>query len=127
MPEVMALSGARLREVGTTNRTHADDYRRAIGPETGLLVKVHTSNYRIVGFTAAVDLAELVGDRPRGRASRCWRTSAAARWSISRAYGLPREPVVRERDRGGRRPRHVQRRQAARRPAGGHRRRPAPI
>jgi hypothetical protein len=60
MPEVMALSGARLREVGTTNRTHPDDYRRAVGAQTGLLVKAHTSNYRIVGFTASVDLAELV-------------------------------------------------------------------
>src|SRR5262245_38682086 len=60
IPDVMAKSGARLREVGTTNRTHADDYRRALGPATALVLKVHASNYRVVGFTAAVDLPELV-------------------------------------------------------------------
>ncbi|MBX5467461.1 MAG: L-seryl-tRNA(Sec) selenium transferase [Firmicutes bacterium] len=52
IPDVMALSGAILREVGTTNKTHLADYERAITPETALVVKVHTSNFRLLGFTA---------------------------------------------------------------------------
>ncbi|MEW6244804.1 MAG: L-seryl-tRNA(Sec) selenium transferase [Bacillota bacterium] len=59
VPEVMEQSGARLKEVGTTNRTRADDYRRHITPETGALLKVHTSNYRIIGFTQDVSYREL--------------------------------------------------------------------
>jgi L-seryl-tRNA(Ser) seleniumtransferase len=60
IPDVMAKSGAILKEVGTTNRTHLKDYHRAIGPDTGLLLKVHTSNFHVVGFTAAVALPDLV-------------------------------------------------------------------
>ena len=60
IPEVMETGGVMLREVGSSNRTHLDDYRRAIGPQTALLLKVHTSNYRIVGFTSSVSAAELV-------------------------------------------------------------------
>jgi L-seryl-tRNA(Ser) seleniumtransferase len=62
MPEIMSRAGARLVEVGTTNRTHRKDYAEAIGPKTGLVLKVHTSNYRVEGFTkevAARDLASL--------------------------------------------------------------------
>jgi len=60
VPDVMARSGAILREVGTTNRTHPKDYIEAIHENTALILKVHTSNYRIVGFTREVELEELV-------------------------------------------------------------------
>jgi L-seryl-tRNA(Ser) seleniumtransferase len=60
IPDVMRRSGARLVEVGTTNRTHLEDYQGAIGEETALLLKVHTSNFKIVGFTAEVTGRELV-------------------------------------------------------------------
>jgi L-seryl-tRNA(Ser) seleniumtransferase len=59
IPDVLARSGARLVEVGTTNRTRAADYERAIGPETAVLLRVHQSNFRVVGFTERPDLAHL--------------------------------------------------------------------
>jgi L-seryl-tRNA(Ser) seleniumtransferase len=60
IPEIMAVSGATLREVGTTNITRVGDYERAIGPNTGLLMRIHQSNFRIHGFTEAATLGELV-------------------------------------------------------------------
>lgn len=60
IPDVMAKSGARMVEVGATNRTHLRDYQQAITAETGMLLKVHTSNFKIIGFTSEVPLADLV-------------------------------------------------------------------
>jgi L-seryl-tRNA(Ser) seleniumtransferase len=66
IPDVLARSGARLVEVGTTNRTRVADYERALGPETALLLRVHQSNFRVVGFTERPALRELA-DLARGR------------------------------------------------------------
>ena len=59
LPDLLACTGARLREVGTTNRTTAADYAAAIGPDTGFILKVHPSNFRILGFTSEASIAEL--------------------------------------------------------------------
>jgi len=61
LPDLLACTGARLREVGTTNRTSVTDYADAVGPQTGFILKVHPSNFRIEGFTAAVPVPELAG------------------------------------------------------------------
>ena len=95
IPDIMRRSGAVLREVGTTNRTHLKDYAAAIGPETALILKVHTSNYRVVGFTADVssrELAELGSERGvpvmEDLGSGCL-------VDLTR-YGFPHEPTVPE-------------------------------
>jgi L-seryl-tRNA(Ser) seleniumtransferase len=78
LPDLLASTGAVIREVGTTNRTVLGDYREAVGPETGFILKVHPSNYRVEGFTAAVSVAELaslgalvVGDIGSGLLAPC--------------------------------------------------------
>jgi len=100
IPDVMAKSAAQLREVGTTNRTHADDYAAAITPQTALLLKVHTSNYRIVGFTSDVPLGALVAIGHARGVSVMEDLGSGALVDLS-AYGLPKEPVVAERIRMG--------------------------
>ncbi|MBV8056358.1 MAG: L-seryl-tRNA(Sec) selenium transferase, partial [Deltaproteobacteria bacterium] len=100
LPDVMARSGARLKEVGTTNRTHPRDYEQAIGLETALLLKVHPSNYRIIGFTREVSLAELV-EIGRARGVEVIEDLGAGALIDLSLHGLPREPVVRERIAAG--------------------------
>ena len=96
IPEVMAKSGAMLREVGATNRTHPRDYAEAIDDNTGLLLKVHTSNYRVVGFSAEVELKELVAiGRERG-VPVMEDLGSGALVDLGN-LGLPREPLVAER------------------------------
>jgi L-seryl-tRNA(Ser) seleniumtransferase len=95
IPDIMRRSGATLREVGTTNRTHLKDYAQAIGPETGLLLKVHTSNYRVVGFTAAVGSRELA-ELGRERGVPVMEDLGSGCLIDLRRYGFPYEPTVPE-------------------------------
>lgn len=95
MPEIMARAGAKLVEVGTTNRTHPKDYIDSINPKTGLVLKVHTSNYRIEGFTKEVgarQLAEISGARDVPFAHDL---GSGTLIDLSR-YGLTHEPTVAE-------------------------------
>ena len=93
IPEILAKSGALMREVGTTNRTHPSDYERALGPQTALLLKVHPSNYRIEGFTADVPLRALVELGGRHGLPVMEDLGSGALVDLSR-WGLPREPLV---------------------------------
>jgi L-seryl-tRNA(Ser) seleniumtransferase len=100
IPEIMAKSGAILREVGSTNRTHPADYENAINDQTALLLKVHTSNYKVIGFTAEVELAQLVAIGNKHRLPVMEDLGSGALIDLSR-YGLPKEPLVAERIQAG--------------------------
>jgi L-seryl-tRNA(Ser) seleniumtransferase len=100
LPDIMARAGCRLREVGTTNRVHLRDFSEAIGAKTGLVMKVHTSNYAIVGFTSSVaeaDLAALCRERGVPLAV----DLGSGTLIDLRAFGLPHEPTPSESLRNG--------------------------
>jgi L-seryl-tRNA(Ser) seleniumtransferase len=100
IPEIMGKSNALLKEVGSTNRTHPEDYEKAINENTGLLLKVHTSNYRIVGFSAEVDLESLVRLGKEHNVPVMEDLGSGALIDLSQ-FGLPKEPVVSDRVKAG--------------------------
>jgi L-seryl-tRNA(Ser) seleniumtransferase len=95
IPDIMLRSGAVLREVGATNRTHLRDYAEAITSSTALLLKVHTSNYRVVGFTAEVSSRELV-ELGRERGIPVMEDLGSGSLVDLRPWGFPYEPTVPE-------------------------------
>ncbi|OQY54705.1 MAG: L-seryl-tRNA(Sec) selenium transferase [Desulfobacteraceae bacterium 4572_88] len=95
IPDVMTKSGAILKEVGTTNRTHLRDYENAIDADTGLLLKVHTSNYSVVGFTASVSLKELAELGQTQQIPVMEDLGSGTFVDLSK-YGMRKEPTVQE-------------------------------
>jgi len=95
IPDVMAKSGATLVEVGATNRTHLYDYEKAITADTALLLRVHTSNFRIIGFTSEVSAAEMVSLARRRQLFTMEDLGSGCLINLSQ-YGFPKEPTVQE-------------------------------
>ena len=100
IPDVMAASGAILREVGTTNRTHLRDYEVAINENTAVILKVHPSNYKIVGFSSTPDITKIAELGRRNRIPTVEDLGSGSLVDLTR-FGLPHEPVVRERLEAG--------------------------
>lgn len=98
--EIMARSGAIMREVGATNRTHPADYEAAVGPDTGVIVKVHPSNFQVTGFTAEVDVPELVAMGRRTGVPVLHDLGSGLLADLS-SLGLTGEPTVQEALRAG--------------------------
>lgn len=93
IPDIIEASGATIREVGTTNRTHLADYEKAISADTGLILAVHPSNYKVEGFTSGVDLTELVELGRRTGAAVAYDLGGGALVDLAQ-WGLPPEPIV---------------------------------
>jgi len=100
IPDVMVRASGRLREVGTTNRTYLRDYEGAVGPETALLLQVHRSNFQILGFTADVELSELVALARRHNLLVMDDLGSGALLDLS-LLGLRREPLAADAIRAG--------------------------
>ena len=100
IPDIMDLSGAHMIEVGTTNKTHLSDYEDAINENTAALLKVHTSNFRVVGFTESVSVAELVELGDKHGLPVIEDIGSGVLIDLSK-YGLTYEPTVQESIRAG--------------------------
>src|SRR6202051_3702208 len=95
MPEIMSRAGAKWVEVGTTNRTHKKDYVGALGPKTGLILKVHTSNYRIEGFTKEVAARDLAALAREAKVALVDDLGSGTLIDLAR-FGLAHEPTVKD-------------------------------